>query len=199
MRAIHGFIVEPIDGKRYDNEVDFGGVKFIVSSSIEDHKVTQRHAKLIATPRGYKGDMRPGDTVIVHHNTFRKSYDMKGKEVSGGCRIRDNLYVVDETLLYMYKNESGWNAISPFIFVSPIENDHSMFDNSVYKQRWGRVEFSPTDEYKKGDLVSFQPYSEYEFRIDDKLMYRMFLRNITLIESNHGAEEINNGIKAGAM
>ena len=34
---------------------------------------------------------------------------------------------------------------------------------------------------QEGDEVSFQPESEYEFRIDDEVLYRMFTNNITFI------------------
>ena len=31
-----------------------------------------------------------------------------------------------------------------------------------------------------GDKVSFQPNSEYEFKIDEEKLYRMYTNNITL-------------------
>jgi hypothetical protein len=33
----------------------------------------------------------------------------------------------------------------------------------------------------KGDKVSFQPDSEYEYNVDGEKLYRMFTKNITLI------------------
>ena len=44
-----------------------------------------------------------------------------------------------------------------------------------------------TNEYliskgvNKGDKVSFQPDSEYEFNIDGEKLYRMFDKNITMV------------------
>jgi len=184
MKPVFDFLVEPVDGMRYDNVLKSDGVEFVVSVSQEDHTVTQRHAKLIETPVWYQGELQPGDTVIVHHNVFRKMYDMKGREVSSNSHIRDNWFLVGEDRIYMYKRgDSDWTAISPFIFISPVENDEELFEPDVLKQLWGRVEYSPVSEYQKGDLISFQPDSEYEFRIDDRVLYRMFLRNLTLIES----------------
>ena len=34
---------------------------------------------------------------------------------------------------------------------------------------------------KEGDLVSFQPNSEYEYNVEGEKLYRMFTNNITLI------------------
>lgn len=34
---------------------------------------------------------------------------------------------------------------------------------------------------KEGDKISFTPNSEYEFRVDNEKLYRMFTNNITMI------------------
>ena len=34
---------------------------------------------------------------------------------------------------------------------------------------------------KKGDIVSFQPESEYEFYVDGEKIYRMFTKNICIL------------------
>lgn len=182
MKPIFDFLVSPVDGKRYDNVHKSG---LILSSSLEDHKFTQRHAELLATPYWYKGEMKAGDTVIVHHNIFRKMYTTRGDEVSSNAMLSEGKFLIGPDQLYMYqkKGSSDWNAVDPFIFISPIKNDSTLFDNSLLKQLYGIVEYSPTDKFKKGSLVSFQPDCEYEFTIDEKTMYRMFTRNITLIES----------------
>jgi hypothetical protein len=179
MKPIFEFIVEPLDGKRYDNERS----GLITSVSIEDHKSTQRHAKVIETYLGYIGPIEPGDTIIVHHNVFREFYDIHGKRKPGNNHFKDNLFLVDEYNMYMYRKPGGdWQAVDPYIFVSPVKSDDRMFDTSVLKQLFGRVEYSSTELIPKGSLVSFQPECEYEFWIEDNLMYRMYERNITLIE-----------------
>ena len=33
----------------------------------------------------------------------------------------------------------------------------------------------------KGDMVCFEPHSEYEFTVDGEKMYRMYTRNITMV------------------
>jgi hypothetical protein len=52
LKSPHQFIVKPINGKRYDNTKDIGGVDFIVSTSEEDHKFSNRYAEVLATPFG---------------------------------------------------------------------------------------------------------------------------------------------------
>ena len=50
MQSPHSFIVQPQKGKRYDNTKKFGEVDFIVSSSQEDHKFSNRYGTVISLP-----------------------------------------------------------------------------------------------------------------------------------------------------
>ena len=34
---------------------------------------------------------------------------------------------------------------------------------------------------KKGDTVCYKPLQEYEFRVDDEILYRMYDHSITLV------------------
>ena len=83
MKSPHQFIVKPINGKRYDNTKEIGGVDFIVSTSEEDHKFSNRYAEVLATPLSYDGDIESGDILLVHHNVFKFYNDMKGQRQSG--------------------------------------------------------------------------------------------------------------------
>ena len=42
-----------------------------------------------------------------------------------------------------------------------------------------------------GDKVSFQPNSEYEFKIDDEKLYRMYTNNITLKDGHKSNKTTN--------
>ena len=77
MKSPNQFIVKPINGKRYDNTKDIGGIDLIVSTSEEDHKFSNRYAEVVATPLSYSGPIEPGDTLLVHHNVFKFYNDMK--------------------------------------------------------------------------------------------------------------------------
>jgi len=48
MRSPYQFIVRPMKGKRYDNTKDIGDVEFIISSSQEDHTVSNRFAEVVS-------------------------------------------------------------------------------------------------------------------------------------------------------
>ena len=80
MNSLYDFIVEPI-GSRYNNEVDVDGGKLVVNSSIESFKFINNVAIVISTPLVYKGNIEAGDTIIIHHNIFRRYYNQKGKAV----------------------------------------------------------------------------------------------------------------------
>ena len=42
-------------------------------------------------------------------------------------------------------------------------------------------EYLKSEGVKSGDRVCFKPNSEYEFRIDDEKLYRMFDHSITVV------------------
>ena len=56
MQSPYSFIVQPVNGRRYDNIKDIGGVDFITSVSKEDHKASNRFAKVVSVPLNYTGD-----------------------------------------------------------------------------------------------------------------------------------------------
>ncbi len=74
MKSPYCFIVEPIGLRRYDNIKKFGDTDFVISSSQEDHRVSNRFAKVIATPIYYNGPVQPGDTVIVQRLSVNAWY-----------------------------------------------------------------------------------------------------------------------------
>jgi len=184
MKSPFYFIVEPLNGQRYDNVRKYNNSEFIISSSQEDHTVTNRLAVVNEIPMYYSGPIKIGDTIVVHHNVFRIYYDMKGNERSSWNLYKDNIFVVEEDQIFLYKdNESEWNAPFPFCFVEPIKtNDTGLLSTGKYEPLIGNIIYYPkTDNnIKTNDTVYFEPESEYEFRIDDRLLYRMKLQNLCL-------------------
>ena len=187
MRSPSLFLIRPKGGRRYDNIKKFGDIDFITSSSQEDHKVSNRYGEVIATPIGYKGDIEPGDMLLVHHNVFKKYYDMKGREKSGPCHFRDDIFMVDSDQFFLYKHDNKWHTHSRYCFVRPLDNENSNLfnmniENNNHLSLIGQIVYS-NDELDemglhKGDLITFQPHSEYEFVIEGEKLYRMFTRNI---------------------
>ena len=185
MRSLHYYIARPNNGSLYDNVKDFEGGSLILSSSIENHQVTNREAIVIATPENISTDVKPGATIIVHHNVFRKYNDMKGTEVFASGLIKDDIYMIDPYQVFMYKNigDSDWTTIDPFCFVSPIDNDDQLHNGSE-KELHGTMGYPNkylTDlGIKPGDVVGFRTDSEYEFNIEGKKYYRVNSNNICL-------------------
>ena len=77
--CIYNFIITPKKG-RYNNEIEIGDKTLIINANIEDHKMVSRHAVVVSTPLAYCTDIKVGDEIIIHHNIFRRWYDIKGKE-----------------------------------------------------------------------------------------------------------------------
>jgi hypothetical protein len=120
MRSPFYFIVKPINGKRYDNTKDIAGIEFIVSTSEEDHKFSNRFAEVIELPLGYKGPIVIGDTLLVHHNAFKFYNDMKGRQKSGKSFFKDDLFFIEPDQFFMYKHGSTWNSYDRYCFIKPI-------------------------------------------------------------------------------
>ena len=55
MQSPSQFIVKPLGGRTYDNIRKYGDKDFIISSSQEDHTVTNRFAEVVAVPLNYGG------------------------------------------------------------------------------------------------------------------------------------------------
>jgi len=184
MKSPHYFIIEPFDGKRYDNIRKYGDCEFILSSSQEDHRVTNRLAIVLEVPMYYDGPIKKDDIIVVHHNIFRIYYDMKGKERSSWNFYKENIFMIDYDQIYLYrKANEKWNAPFPYCFIEPIKPINSEIQISEqYESLFGKVIYYPisNDGININDIISFQPESEYEFEIDGKKLYRMKLHNICL-------------------
>lgn len=185
MKSPTDFIVKPYNGRRYDNVKKIGGIDFITSVSKEDHKSSTRFAEVIETPLGYKGEIVPGDLLVVHHNVFKFYYDMRGRQRSGKSFLRDDLFLVDDYQFYLYKHDGKWKAKDLFCFVEPVEKDseYYLYTFGSKQPLVGIIKYS-NDRLRKfgvneGDLVTFIPDSEYEYTIDGCLLYRVLSNSIT--------------------
>ena len=184
MKAPYCFIIKPVDGRRYDNIRTYGNSEFIISASQEDYTVSNRFGEVVSIPIYYNGPVKPGDVVIVHHNVFKYYYDMRGRQKSSWHHLMDDLFVVEPEQVYLHSVDNvNWSALSPFCFIRPIATEDKMISSlSGLEELWGEVVFKSEDlnEVSVGDVVSFTPDSEYEFRINGEILYRMFNKNICL-------------------
>lgn len=186
MKSPFYFIVKPVGGERYKNTVDVGGVDFIVNTSDEDHKFSNREAIVESLPSSYSGPIRVGDTLLVHHNVFKFYNDIKGRIKSSGSFFRDDLFFVDSEQFFLFKSDGKWMAHDRYCFVSPIKDDNfSLKSSAKFTPLIGVMRY-PNDMLVSkgvmpGDKVSFRPDSEYEFFVDGELMYRVYDHHITMI------------------
>ena len=186
MQSPDRFIVRPIDGKRYNNTKEIGGAELIVSTSEADVSASNREAEVISTPLNYKGKITPGDILLVHHNVFKFYNDMKGRRQSGRSFFKDDLFFIEDEQFFMYKNNGKWNAHGRNCFIKPSAVKKYILDKpGKYEPLMGIVKYINQElaelGVKEGDEVSFQPESEYEFKVDDEILYRMFTNNITFV------------------
>lgn len=186
MQSPDRFIVKPVNGKRYNNTKEIGGLEFITSTSEEEVAASNREAEVIAVPLNYKGEIEPGDTLLVHHNVFKFYNDMKGRRQSGRSFFKEDLFFIEDEQFYMYKKNNKWNAHGRNCFVKPLPvKDSFLKKRGKYEPLMGTVKYINKElavfGVEEGDEVSFQPESEYEFRVDGEVLYRMFTNNITFV------------------
>jgi hypothetical protein len=186
MKSPFAFIVTPIEGKRYSNTKQVGGIDLIISTSTEDHQYSQREAKVVELPLDYKGPIQVGDFLLVHHNVFKYYNDIKGKQQSGKSYFKDNLFFVENEQYYAYKNNDVWNAVDRYCFVEPVSVEESYIYKPLSEEPLvGLIKYPNkyliSQGVTKGTKVTFKPESEYEFNIDGKKLYRMFDHQITMM------------------
>ena len=185
MKSPFYFIAKPMNGKRYDNTRDIGGIDFIVSTSEEDHKFSNRYAEVIELPVGYTGPISIGDTLLVHHNAFKYYNDMRGRQKSGKSFFRDDLFFIETDQFFMYKKGSAWNAYDKYCFVRPVSPTESYIKKPFSEEPlMGQMvypnEYLLSKGINKDDFICFTPDSEYEFTVDGEKLYRMYDHQITM-------------------
>jgi hypothetical protein len=111
---------------------------------------------------------------------------MKGRERSGKSFFKDDLFFIDFDQFYMYKQNNKWSCHSKYCMIKPIaKKNHYLKTHLEEEPLVGYLKYSNNElenlGVKEGDLVSFQPNSEYEYNVEGEKLYRMFTNNITLI------------------
>ena len=195
MRSVYSFIVKP-KGKRYNNKKKVGDSELILNTEIFNHQYINREAEVIATPSAIKTEIKEGDTVILHHNVFRRWHNMQGVEKNSRSYIKEDLYAVDQMQIYMYKRNGDWKPVKGYCFIQPIKSNN-IFNNNINR---GHVNERPnmgiikyTDgSFNVDDLVGFTPKSEFEFVVDNQRMYRIRTEDITIKYEYKGNEEAYN-------
>ena len=190
MNSVYEFIIKPV-GNRYSNELTVGDKKLIVNSSISNHKFVNREAEIVALPLAFKTKLKVGDKVIVHHNLFRRYYNMKGKSVNSTKYFKDDLYFASPDQIYMRRTKDSWETLSEYCFIKPVV-DKSSSSLKKLKECIGIVKYSNSTlealKIHKEDLVVFKKNREFEFLIDNEVFYCMESNDILLKHGRKGNE-----------
>lgn len=193
MKAYHNVIVK-LDKPIYN---DKHGSLFIDVNK-DDMQYVNKEVEVISAPDYTK--LKEGDKIIIHHNIIRQRIDIKGNIIESNYFIKDNIYACPLTEIYLHKpkNDSEWRTYDPYVFIKPIEyvkteNKFGIIipdsalegDNTYYK---GQSKERGTIRYineelksmglKEGDTVIFAKDSEFEFKVEGELLYKMSTNDI---------------------
>ena len=186
MKSIYNFVVTP-KGERYNNKKKVDGGELILNTDIYRHEFTNREAIVMSTPIIGDTDIKPGDTVIVHHNVFRRWHNVKGVEKNSRSYFNESTYFINHDQIFLYKRDKKWIAPKGYCFVKPLKAI-DQFNIEYEKPLQGIVKYSD-GTVKTGDLVGFNPGSEYEFVVDNERIYRVLSNLITIKYEYQGDEE----------
>jgi hypothetical protein len=189
MKSVYNFVVKP-KGERYNNTKKFDGGELILNTDIFQHQYVNREAIVISTPIIGDTDIKPGDTVIVHHNVFRRWNDVKGVERNSKSYFNEDTYFINHEQIFLYKQEDKWIAPKGYCFVIPLKAT-DQFNTESEKPLQGIVKYSD-GTVEVGDLVGYRPSSEYEFIVDGERLFRVLSNFITIKYEHQGNEETYN-------
>ena len=186
MKSVYNFVVKP-KGERYNNTKKFDGGELILNTDIFQHQYVNREAIVISTPIIGNTDIKPGDTVIVHHNVFRRWNDVKGVERNSKAYFNEETYFINHDQIFLYKQEDKWIAPKGYCFVIPLKAT-DQFNTESEKPLQGIVKYSD-GTVNVNELVGFRPNSEYEFIVDGERLFRVLSNFITIKYEHQGNEE----------
>ena len=190
MNSIYSFIIKPKEN-RYNNTKKIQNKNLILNTSIEDHKFVSRNAIVVSVPKAFKTNIKVGDEIIVHHNTFRRFYDVRGNEKDSSNYFRDNLYFCYIDQIFLYKRNDKWHTPPGFCFVKPIHSLNNLTEDKE-EPLTGVLKHVGSDlrdfNLDNDDLIGFTPNSEYEFIIDNERLYRVPINSISIKYGRKGSE-----------
>jgi len=186
MESVYNFVVTP-KGNRYNNTKEVDGGKLILNTGIFNHQYVNREAIVVSTPMVGQTDIKPGDTVIVHHNVFRRWHDVKGREKNSRSYFNESTYFIAQDQIFLYKRDDEWKAPKGYCFVTPLKAT-DQFNIESEKPLQGIIKYSD-GTVEVNDLIGFRPGSEYEFVINGERLYRILSNFITIKYEHQGNEE----------
>tara|TARA_R100001509_G_scaffold43400_1_gene23501 strand:- start:828 stop:1418 length:591 start_codon:yes stop_codon:yes gene_type:complete len=189
MKSVYNFVVKP-KGQRYNNKKKIGDSELILNTEIFNHQYVNREAIVVSTPIISNTNIIPGDTVIVHHNVFRRWHNVKGIEKNSKAYFDENNYLINSDQIFLYKRKNKWIAPKGYCFVKPLKAVDK-FNIKSERPLQGIVKYSD-GTVNIGDLIGFRPNSEYEFIVDGERLYGVLSNFITIKYEYQGNEETYN-------
>jgi hypothetical protein len=190
MTSVFSFIVKPV-GERYNNKVKIDGKDLIINTKIESFKSVNNLAEVVSIPLAYSTNIKVGDLVVIHHNVFRRFYDIRGKQKNSRAFFMDNLYFCDIDQIYLYKNDDSWKAFGDRCFVKPIKNNDSLKldkeQNLIGILKYGNSSLEAL-KIHEGDLVGYTPFGEFDFVVEGQRLYCMKSNDIVIKYEYKGDE-----------
>lgn len=191
MNSLGQFIIKPLKD-RYNNQVKVGDKNLITNTKVEDWRSVSKEAIVVSIPAAFKTDIKPGDKVIVHHNIFRRWYDVRGTERNSSTFFKNNMYFANPDQIYMYYKNGEWCTHMGYCFVAPVvETD--VLKSQKEKELVGILKYSNESlkalKINPEDLIGFTPNSEFEFVFDNKRLYCMKSNDIVIKYENKGNEK----------
>ena len=188
MKSVYNYVVKP-KGSRYNNSKKVGDKDLILNTEIFNHQYINREAEVISTPLVSYSNIKPGDTVIVHHNVFRRWHNIQGVEKNSKNYFSKNTYIISSDQIFAYYKKE-WKPMPGYCFVKPIQS-FDKFNINQEQPLIGIIEYAD-EGFEKGELVGFTPNSEYEFIIDGQKLYRVYSKFITIKYEYQGNEKTYN-------
>ena len=186
MKSVYNFVVAPV-GERYNNTKKVGDSELILNTEIYNHQYVNREATVISTPIIGDTDIQPGDTVIVHHNVFRRWHNVKGIEKNSKSYFNESTYFINKDQIFLYKRKDKWIAPKGYCFIKRLKAI-DQFNIESEKPLQGIVKYSDGTVNVK-DLIGYKPRTQSEFIVDRKRLYRVLSNLITIKYEYQGDEE----------
>ena len=186
MKSVYNFVVTP-KGERYNNKKSVGDSELILNTEMFNHQYVNRQAIVLSTPIVGDTNIKAGDTVIVHHNVFRRWHDIKGIEKNSRSYFNESTYFINHDQIFLYKRDNNWITPKGYCFVKPLKAIDK-FNIDQEKPLQGVVKYSD-GTVNVNELVGFTPNSEYEFIVDGERLYRVLSKFITIKYEYQGDEE----------
>ena len=186
MKSVYDFVVKP-KGERYNNKKKVGDSELILNTEIFNHQYVNREAVVISTPMAMQTDIKPGDTVITHHNVFRRWHNVKGIEKNSRSFFNESTYFINYNQIFLYKTKDKWIAPKGYCFIKPLKAIDE-FNTEAERPLQGVVKYSD-GMVQVGDIIGYKPKTQCEFIVDGERLYRVLSNLITMKYEYQGDEE----------